>query len=520
MSAGRGVARAAILLATLTAVSQVFGFARDAVIAAVYGASSALDAYLVAQGLMNLVLALAAGAISRALVPVVSRAVAAGDQQRANRVVQVVLTLTMLVLMSGAVVMYFAAELVVMVLAPGFDESTRTLAVELARIVLVATVFVAATDVLAAATQANGRFFASGIQGLPFNVVMIAAAAFFGPTFGAHALAVGFVVGSAVRMLIQLIPLPKFSLRLRPRLDLHDPGVLEVLRLVPALLITTAAVNVNTLVDRAVGSAQGEGVVAALNFGWRIVTLVDSLLVVTLVAAIYPAFGAAGAPERRGQLRALVSRAMRVVVILITPVVGLMMLTATPIVNVLFGRGAFTDEAVMLAATAVSAYAVSAVAIALRTLGSRACLAVGDARTPVVVSLVVMAVNVTGDLTLGVRFGVAGLAASTSLSLLAGAAAVLLRLHGRHQGVELGPLMGTAFRAVLATAAAVGVCGVLGLPSWLRDASTSGQIGGLALTFLLGAVVYVAVIVGLRGGEFVELRSVLRRRRRPGIEDE
>lgn len=145
MSAGRGVARAAILLAALTAVSQMFGFVRDAVIAAVYGASAALDAYLVAQGLMNLVLALAAGAMSRALVPVVSRAVAAGDQQRANRVVQVVLTLTMLVLVNGAVVMYFAAELVVMVLAPGFDEATRSLAVELARIVLVATVFVAAT---------------------------------------------------------------------------------------------------------------------------------------------------------------------------------------------------------------------------------------------------------------------------------------------------------------------------------------------------------------------------------------
>ncbi len=516
MAAGRGVARAAILLATLTAVSQVFGFARDAVIAAVYGASSALDAYLVAQGLMNLVLALAAGAMSRALVPVVSRAVAGGDQEGANRVVQVVLTLTLLVLVSGAVVMYVAADLVITVLAPGFDAATRATAVELARIVLVATVFVAATDVLAAATQANGRFFASGVQGLPFNVVMIAAAAFFGQTWGVHALAVGFVVGSAVRMVIQFIPLRTFSLRLRPRLDLNDPGVREVLRLVPALLVTTAAVNVNTLVDRAVGSAQGEGVVAALNFGWRIVTLVDSLLVVTLVAAIYPAFGAAGAPERRRQLRALVSRAMRLVVILITPVAGLMMLTAGPIVEVLFGRGAFTMDAVAMAATAVTAYAVSAVAIGLRSLGSRACLAVGDARTPIVVSVVVMIVNVTGDLTLGMRFGVAGLAASTSLSLLAGAIAVLVRLHSRHHGVALRPLGATVMRAVLATGVAVGVCGVSGLPSWLGDASTAGQLGGLALTFLTAAVIYVVVILALRGGELRELRAVWPRRRTGG----
>src|SRR5680860_236474 len=81
-----GVARAAALLAALTAVSQLLGIVRDAVIAAVYGAGAAIDAYLVAQGLMNLVLALVAGAMARAVVPPVSRAAAKGEHERADRV--------------------------------------------------------------------------------------------------------------------------------------------------------------------------------------------------------------------------------------------------------------------------------------------------------------------------------------------------------------------------------------------------------------------------------------------------
>ncbi|WP_324278629.1 hypothetical protein [Blastococcus brunescens] len=63
------VTRAATLLVSLTALSQVLGLVRDAVIAAVFGAGAALDAYLVAQGVMNLVLALVAGALARAVVP-------------------------------------------------------------------------------------------------------------------------------------------------------------------------------------------------------------------------------------------------------------------------------------------------------------------------------------------------------------------------------------------------------------------------------------------------------------------
>jgi len=61
-----GVAGAAALLTVLAAASAVLGFARDVVITAVFGAGAELDAYLVAQGLMNLVLALAAGAMAKA----------------------------------------------------------------------------------------------------------------------------------------------------------------------------------------------------------------------------------------------------------------------------------------------------------------------------------------------------------------------------------------------------------------------------------------------------------------------
>lgn len=507
----RGIARAATLLVSLTAVSQILGFVRDAVIAAVFGAGAALDAYLVAQGVMNLVLALVAGALARAVVPPVSRAADAGEPERAGRTVQTVLTLTVLVLVLGSVLVLLATEQVVAVLAPGFDDETADLAVQLTRIVLVAAIFVAGTDILAAAAQAHGRFFGSGVQGVPFNLVMIGTALWAGPRFGIQALAVGFVVGSAVRLLTQLPAVHAVGLRLRPRLALRDPEVWEVLRLTPPLLLGSAVVNVNTLVDRAVGSSQGEGVITSLNLGFRVVSIVDSLLVATVVAALYPAFSAAGGVARRTELRGLVDRALRTMLLVLMPVVVVLVVAARPIVVLIFGRGDFDAAAVTATATAVVWYAASGLGLAVRSVASRASLAVGDSRTPSLVALAAMAVNVVGDLTLGVAFGVAGIAVSTSLSLVLAAALSVALLSRRHGAVSVPAL--TSAVARLGGAALVGgglAAGVLALIG-PDDGGALADLLRLAGALTIVGAVYLGLLRAVRAPELAELRML------PGI---
>lgn len=510
----RGVARAAAVLASLTAVSQLLGLVRDAVIAAVFGAGAALDAFLVAQGVMNLVLALVAGAMARAIVPPVSRAAEADDTPRANTIVQSALTGTLLVLIAGSVVMYVAANGVVAVLAPGFDAPTAELASTLTRIVLLATVFVAATNILAAAAQAHGRFFHSGFEGVPFNVVMIIAAAVFGAAYGIEALAIGFVVGSAARFVVQLPAIRAARLRLRPRLAWRDRDFREVLRLAPPLLLTSAVANVNTLVDRAVGSVQGEGVIAALSFGWRIVTLVDTLLVVTLAAALFPAFSTLGMVERRDELRTFVGRSLGTMLVLLAPVVALLVVAAEPIVTLVFGRGDFDSTAVRLTSIAVVGYAASALGLGVRVVASRASLAIGDSRTPVAVAIFAMVVNVVGDLTLGVAYGIAGLAASTSLSLVLGAVLMVVLLARRHDLVDLRQVGAATARVVTAAAIAAVASGAVGAA--LGPTAGALQVAGrLAVMIAVLGTVYGTALVVLRSPELRDLVATVRQQLDP-----
>ncbi|HEY6667032.1 MAG TPA: lipid II flippase MurJ, partial [Propionibacteriaceae bacterium] len=287
MKARSGIAQAAALVTGLTAASAVLGFLRDVVIAGVFGAGGELDAFLVAQGLMNLVLALIAGAMAKSTVPVLAAQISAdGNSNKAAHTLSVVLTVTLLVLGLGSLIMALAASSVVTVLAPGFKGEQADLAASLTRIVLIATVLISGTNLLAAAAEAHRRFFWSAMQGVPFNLIMIVAAVVFGPRYGVYALAVGFVVGSGARLLCQLVPIHALRLRLRASWDLKDPGFRSIAKLIPPLLVGSALGNANTMVDRAVGSMVGEGTISALSYAWRIISLGQTLLVASLLTAL------------------------------------------------------------------------------------------------------------------------------------------------------------------------------------------------------------------------------------------
>ncbi|MDD9207105.1 lipid II flippase MurJ, partial [Georgenia sp. 10Sc9-8] len=356
------ITHAALLVTGLTAVSTVLGFVRDVVIAAVFGAGANLDAYLVAQGLMNIVLGLVATAMARSVTPVVAREAAMEKAGcRGHPSFDVALTVTMVVLGVGGIVMGLLAGPVTAVLAPGFDGEHAATTQHLTRIVLVATVLVAGTNLLAAVAQAHGRFVWSSLEGVPFNIIMIATAALFGPRYGITALAVGFVVGSAARLLLQLPPLRSLGTRVRPRWNLRDPGFREIAHLVPPIMVGSAIGNVNTMVDRAVGSTLEEGAITALSYGWRLVNLPETLLIASLLVPLYPALSAAA---RNGpEVRRLVGRGLSVTVTVLAPLCVVLVIVAAPVVQLAFGHGAFDDEDAAATASAVVWYAPGLLAL-------------------------------------------------------------------------------------------------------------------------------------------------------------
>lgn len=507
---GWSVSRAAVLVTGLTLVSTLLGFVRDIVIAAVYGAGTALDAYWVAQGLMNILLGLVGYSMMRSVTPVVSREASAEDGKcNGHLSFNVALTVTVVVLGAGSVVMGILAAPVASLIAPGFEGEAAELLQLLTRIILVTTVVVATTDLLAALSQAHGRFAFASLQGVPFNIIMIAAAGLFGPRYGITALAVGFVAGSLARLLLQIPPLVSLRIKIRPRWNLRDPGFREIARLVPPMLVGNAVVNVNTLVDRAVASTLDEGAVSALAYGWRLVNLPQSLIVAALLVPLYPALSAAA--RNRAEIRRLVGRGLSVTVTVLVPVCLVVAIAALPLVKVVFARGAFDSSDAAATAAAVAWFTPGLLALGCRQVVVSTSYAVGDSKAPVVVAVGAMVINVVGDVLLAPVLGVGGIALATSVSLLMAAAVNGWMLHYRYGGIDIASVT-----ALLGRAAGVGLAaGAAGLAVRELAGSQSAVVSGLAIAAAVCGVYALGLMV-LRAPERHLLVETLRAVRRKG----
>jgi putative peptidoglycan lipid II flippase len=510
MAARSGVGRAALLVSALTALSTVLGLVRDAVIAAVYGAGAQLDAWFVALGLSSILLGVLGTSLNRAVTPQVAREAdgegpgmpCAGHPGWWTATVVGTVSVGVVGVLLG-----MAAGPVSVVLAPGLAASDDGTLVLLVRVVLLATVLIAATDLLAGLAHGHGVFRWAALQGVPFNVVMIAAAALLGPRLGIVALAWGFVVGSLLRLALQLWPALRSRWRLAARLDLGGPAWREISAMVPALMVGQAVVNVNTLVDRAVASTVEEGAVTAIFLGWRLVNLPQVLVVAALMAPLYPAMGAAAGDPRA--LRRLVHRGTAVTLTVLTPVVVVLAVVPERIVSLAFGRGGFDEEAVAATATAVVWLLPALLAVGWRQVVVSASYAVGDTRGPVAISILAMVVNVVGDLTLAPVLGVPGIVLSTSVSLLLAAVLTSRLLARRHGLLTARTARGQLSRAVVSGSAA-GVLG--GLTSWVLGGAPDLAVVALVAAVVLGT--QQAVLHLLRAPERRVATDVLSRLRR------
>jgi putative peptidoglycan lipid II flippase len=200
------------------------------------------------------------------------------------------------------------------------------------------------------------------------------------------------------------------------------------------------------------------------------------------------------------------------------PVLGFMIVCAVPLVALLFEHGSFTPADTQRTATAMVWYAPALLALGWREMVVRASYALGDSRRPVLVFLFAVSINVIGDFTLGLTFGIAGLAASTSLSVVFAAVANTWLLARRHSAVDLTSLPVMVGRTALAAAVGTAV-GAL-VYRLLGPVVGTGLVSELLLVSSVGLTlvgVFIGALYALRAPErrlLTDAIDVVVRRRR------
>ena len=524
----RTVTSAAVLVAFGFLGSRLLGALRTVVVANEYGTSAELDAFFVAMRLPELVFQLLAGAtLASAFIPVYARYVIHRGEDEAWRLASIVLNAVLLATVVLSLLMLALADWIVPALAPGLGEDSgmqaelRDDAVFLTRVLLLSPILFAVSGMITGMLNARRHFLLPALAPMVYNLSIIGGALLLSDKFGVEALAIGVIVGSGLHLTVQLPALIASGARLRPSLNLRDPGAREVLRLMGPRMIGLAAGQINFIVLMFFGSFIGDSSISALNFAWLILLFPVGMFGMSLAMAVFPTLAERAARGGEREVATMVGRALRFTLFFSLPAgVGLMLLRE-PLVRALLERGAFSAAATDLVSDALLFYALALFAHAAIEILSRGFYALGDTRTPVTFAVVAMLVNVVLAAVLVGPMELQGLALAISIATIVEATGLFLMLDRRMRGqLWTRPMATTIYRIVIATALMAEAVAVLLLV--LDDAGDFGPRSFFALVtgVALGAVVFQAASLALRLEEAelvaTRLQAFLRRgRRRP-----
>jgi putative peptidoglycan lipid II flippase len=297
---------------------------------------------------------------------------------------------------------------------------------------------------------------------------------------GVNGLVYGVILGASLHLAVQIPGLIRYRFRWTPSIDIHDPGVLRVARLMGPRILTIGAFQLIFIIQDNLASRLAVGSVTALTFGWLILQLPETLIATAIATALLPTISEQYARKAAQAFEALVARAVRVLIVGAIPVTALFLLGMEPLVQAVFQ---FDAEDTALVAAVARAYMLGLVGHSLLEVAARAFYAQQNARTPLRVTGIGLTTFTACALLLFHPLGAVGIALANSIAFTLEAVILLLVLQRTFPSI--GRIRRPALRAALGAAAA---CSVALLVWWILPAE-----GFFASATALGMGALVAI---------------------------
>jgi putative peptidoglycan lipid II flippase len=465
------VVRSAGIVSIAVAMSRVTGLVRESLMARLFGAGLIYDAFMLGFRIPNLTRDLfAEGALSSAFVPTFTEYLSTRSKEEAARLANLVGTAIIIVVGGFCALGMIFAPALVHLLAPGYSAvpGKFELAVEMTRIMFPFLLLVALAAQAMGVLNASNRFGVPAMASTFFNIGSVSFGLIIGYLLGPslhlskiEGMAIGVVLGGALQLVWQLPSLHSLGFRFRPLMDWSDPGLRRILKLMVPAILGNAAVQINVMVNTNFASTihdpvRGfDGAVSWLSYAFRFMQLPLGLFGVAMASATLPSISRSAAAGQMDEFRRTLSKSLGMVFLLTVPSsVGLFVLGRS-IIGAIYQGGKFQPYDTDQTAVALSCYAVGLAGYAALKVLNPAFYALGDARTPMLVSLGSIVINyVTAFAMIRLaNLGPAGLAMSTSVVALFGFFVLFGILRARIGGVHGRELASGIARVGLASLA-------------------------------------------------------------------
>lgn len=506
------VVRAAAGLMLVTIFAKVIGFAREQVLSFAYGTSMYTDIYVMAMNIPNVIFAAIGAALSTTFIPIFCEINQNEGEVEAQKFTNNILSIVFVMCLLIAIVGLIFTEPLLKVFAFGFEGETLSIALKFTRILIVSIIFIGIANVLTSYLQVKNNFTIPGLISLPQNIIVIISI-IISIKYGIYAMVWGTLIGMSMQVLFQLPFAYKEGYRLKPHINLKDKNLKKMLILTGPVLVGVAVHQINMMVDKSLASTLGEGSISALNFADRLNSFVLALFITSIVAVVYPMLSKLSTEKNKEQFEEYIVKSSNSIIILVMPVAIGAITLSTPIVKLLFQRGAFDTQATQMTSIALAMYSVGLVAYGLRDIINKVFYALKDTKTPMINGAIAMGLNIVLNIILAKFMGHAGLALATSLSAIICTILLFVSLSRKIGYFGQNKIIKTTLKAIVA-AVIMGI--ITNIAYRYIDATLAegliNQVISLGTSVIIGAIAYGLLIIIFKIDEVHMILNIIKKR--------
>lgn len=426
-----------------TFLSRISGLIRDMLCANFFGTGMVWDAFTIAFRIPNLFRRLfGEGALSAAFVPVFIDCLEKRSTNEAWRLARSLTTIIIIILVGitviGEVSFYLVPRLIDL-------QPKWKIVFDLLIIMFPYVMFICLVALSMAILNSLKHFFVPALTPIVLNICWITGVVVIAPIFGnnlqerAIGVALAILLAGFIQLSIQVPVLRSYGMDFRPIIRFLHPGIKQIFKLMGPTVFGLAVVQINVLIDSliAVGFAPSvngsptftflnkeiyyplqTGSASVLYYGDRLIEFPLGVFGIALANVIFPLFSTHASREDWEGFRSTFIKALRMVVFIGIPASAGLILLRSPLVELFYERNKFTAESTMRTIDVIFFYSLGIWGYCGLHVIVRAFYSLKDTKTPMLIGIYMVGVNLLLNLSLIWFLNVGGLALATSISAI------------------------------------------------------------------------------------------------------
>ncbi|MGI6686999.1 MAG: murein biosynthesis integral membrane protein MurJ [Christensenellales bacterium] len=409
-------------------LSKVLGFLREMVLAFYFGANTQTDVFFIAQSMPSTLFPAVCNSFATAFVPlyVSQLGKSQNDGNRfASNALKFSVTLVIVLSFFSVLIMPIAVKLIF----PSLTELNFSNAVLFSRIIMIGFPFVMIQYMLSAFLSTHKRYLETQIAGLFFSISLILATIVFSNERGMIMLIISVSFAHFLQA-VYLWFVSRKHVRLETSTVLFMSDIKSLVVFTLPILLSNLVLQVNGIVSRSIASSLADGSVSAMNYAQTIDNMLIGVLITSLTLVLYPIM--ATESGNGNSQRGVFEKGIKFTVMSLVPISVIFSVFADSIVSIIYERGVFDKMAVNLTASFLRFSSLQYAFFGIRELLTRRYYVEKNTKTPLLINVFGMVMNVLLAFILSKKLGVAGIAIANTIFITI-VAVLMLVIHEHKQ---------------------------------------------------------------------------------------